>query len=316
MLNPTMLRFSLLRFSLRGFRYAAFIIFHCRPFCFLSTAASLAAQGVQITGAVTARQPIPNDYCTMPPSEDRFLTTDSAVWVVLHYSGGQAGDKATVDWFDPTGTLYRTYSFTQSSSGGNYCYAYYISIYGYFPATSPGNWRVRLRWNDTEAFSKSFAISAPPASPLTLITDTTFPKATLGAPYSLNLQASGGTAPYRWSFTSGTPASGNGLYIRRKPERHTDPHGILSNGVTPGRFGLTAEYSGPGCYLGRRPARVEHRRGVAGLFLHRGRRGAGPSVGEPLQRRPAAELSASNDVEMAGGVTEDRDIRRGRWTFR
>ena len=51
-------------------------------FLLLGAAASLTAQDVRVTNAVTARQPIPNNNCTMPPSEDRFLTTDSAVWIV------------------------------------------------------------------------------------------------------------------------------------------------------------------------------------------------------------------------------------------
>ena len=100
-------------------------------FLLLGAAASLTAQDVRITNAVTARQPIPNNNCTMPPSEDRFLTTDSAVWVVNTWTGGQAGNTIYWEWFDPTGAIYRTNSFTQPTSGGNWCGSYYISIYGY-----------------------------------------------------------------------------------------------------------------------------------------------------------------------------------------
>ena len=173
-------------------------------FLLLGAAASLTAQDVRITNAVTARQPIPNNYCVMPPSEDHFLTTDSAVWVVSTWTGGQAGNTVYWEWFDPTGAIYRTNSFTQPTSGGNWCFSYYISIYGYGPAANPGNWRVRMRSKDTEVFSRSFTISVPQSSPLTLITDTTFPKATLGAAYSFSLQVSGGTTPYRWSISDGT----------------------------------------------------------------------------------------------------------------
>jgi hypothetical protein len=74
-----------------------------------------------------------------------------------------------------------------------------------------GNWRVRMSVGDNELFSRSFMISAPPSSLLTPITDTTLPKATLGATYSFNLQVSGGTTPYRWSISDGTLPPGLSL---------------------------------------------------------------------------------------------------------
>lgn len=49
----------------------------------------------------------------------------------------------------------------------------------------------------------------PPSSPTRLqITTTTIPAATAGQSYSTTLQASGGTAPYSWTITSGELASG------------------------------------------------------------------------------------------------------------
>ncbi len=89
-------------------------------FLCLLTAAMLPAQSVTVTSAVTTREPVPNNSCAVPPSESRFLATDSAVWVVFSYSGGQAGDNGYVEWFDPAGSLYTTNSFQQTSTGGSY----------------------------------------------------------------------------------------------------------------------------------------------------------------------------------------------------
>ena len=162
-----------------------------------------AQSSIQVSSAVTARLPIPGNACTAPPAETNFLTTDNQVWVVFSYTGGAAGDTGYLEWFDPNGKLYVTSTLQQTVSGGTHCYYYYIGIFGYTPATEPGNWRVRLRWNDTEVFSNPFTISTPAASQLALVSNTTLPQATVGAPYSFTFQASGGTPPYKWSLSSG-----------------------------------------------------------------------------------------------------------------
>src|SRR3974390_1961601 len=168
----------------------------------------LSAQGIQVTSAVTARLPIPGNYCTAPPPETNFLSTDNSVWLVYQYTGGTAGDSAFVEWFDPSGTLYATASYKQAGTGGNWCYAYFISIFGYPPATTPGLWRVRLRFNDTEVLSRNFTIAAAADSALALVNNTVLPQAILGAPYTVALQASGGTSPYSWKLTNGSAPPG------------------------------------------------------------------------------------------------------------
>ncbi|MFZ0420464.1 MAG: Ig domain-containing protein [Candidatus Sulfotelmatobacter sp.] len=48
----------------------------------------------------------------------------------------------------------------------------------------------------------------PPPSPALTITTTSFPNGTVGAAYSVALQASGGTSPYTWSVASGNLPTG------------------------------------------------------------------------------------------------------------
>src|ERR1039457_5121598 len=163
---------------------------------------------IQVTSAVTTRLPIPGNSCTAPPAETNFLTTDNRVFLVFSYTGGASGDSGFVEWFDPNGSLYFTSNVQQASLGGAVCGFNYIGIYGFTPATEPGNWRVRLRVNGTEVFSRPFTISAPSASPLALVSNTTLPQATVGAPYSFTFQASGGTPPYKWSLSTGQPPPG------------------------------------------------------------------------------------------------------------
>jgi len=155
---------------------------------------------IQVTNGVTAHS-VPSGPCSLPPASSHFVTSDDKAWVVFTYNGGLAGDQGFVDWFDPSGSLYLTNNFTQQGSGGGYCYEYFISISGFYPASQPGTWRVRLRWNSTEVFSRNFTISAP----IVLTNNLALPQAIAGSGYSYTLQTSGGTPPFVWSVT-GLPA--------------------------------------------------------------------------------------------------------------
>ena len=83
--------------------------------------------------------------------------------------------------------------------------------------------------------------------------------------------------------------------------------GSVSTNAAPGGFSLAAEYSGPQYFADRRTSRIEHRRRLAGIFLHAGQRGARPPTGESHQQRLTAELLRIDEFAMVSRLTEKRD---------
>lgn len=77
--------------------------------------------------------------------------------------------------------------------------------------TLPG--QATIIYHDSDGNSSpipvSFTITAPPAPPK--ITTTSLPPATVGASYSVQLQATGGTGPLRWSVVTGSLPAGVAL---------------------------------------------------------------------------------------------------------
>ncbi len=111
---------------------------------------------------VTASETASTGICPgLPPPQAAFLSSASAVWFDFTYSGGNAGDQFQIQWFEPNGNLYSagTSTYTQSGTGGSYCYEYYIGIEGYVPSTFPGTWTVKLVRNSTQVYAtQQFAI--------------------------------------------------------------------------------------------------------------------------------------------------------------
>jgi hypothetical protein len=70
---------------------------------------------------------------------------------------------------------------------------------------TPGNWEVRLFWNDRGIAVTAFKISAPAESIVNIANRTLLPQATLTVPYRLQLTARGGTGPYRWTASKALP---------------------------------------------------------------------------------------------------------------
>jgi hypothetical protein len=163
-------------------------------------AACLCGAQPTVTAGVTAAT---RGSCTLPPSQSIFSTTDAQVWFDFDYAGGNAGDNYAVQWFEPNGKLYTTFTFTQAATGGTSCYEYFIYLAGEPPANNPGGWTVDLLWNGTQIYSLPFTITAQASSPPQITTSGTLPGGTVATPYSQTLSATGGTPPYSWSVLGG-----------------------------------------------------------------------------------------------------------------
>ncbi len=127
----------------------------------------------------------------------------------------------------PSGAQGTSYSKSLAANGGTAPYNWSITS-GSLPAgislnagtglisgtpTANGSFPITVAVNDasnpaqTKSATISFVIAAPPIS----ITTTSLPSATQGTSYSKSLAATGGTAPFVWSITSGSLPAGLSL---------------------------------------------------------------------------------------------------------
>ena len=132
----------------------------------------------------------------------------------------------------PSGTANAGYSATLSVSGGTAPYTWSIST-GQLPAgltlapatgaisgtpTTSGNYSFGVTATDSTSTPQSatatitLSIAAATSTPVPLaITSSSLATGTVGSGYSSALQASGGSAPYTWSITSGSLPAGLSL---------------------------------------------------------------------------------------------------------
>ncbi len=110
--------------------------------------------------------------CPAGPAKSSFTSADRQVFLDFSYTRGNAGDTFLIEWFKPDGTLYLSSNFTQTSTGGSYCYYYYISIAGWPPADTLGNWTAKLAWNGTVIASAPFTIVAASNALITTVAGT------------------------------------------------------------------------------------------------------------------------------------------------
>ncbi len=132
----------------------------------------------------------------------------------------------------PQGVVSASYTGTLSVTGGTAPYTWSIAS-GQLPAglslapntgvisgtpTASGSYSFGVSVVDSSSSAQSatatvpLTVAAAPATPTALtINSTSLPSGTIGSGYSSSLQASGGTAPYTWSFISGNLPAGLSL---------------------------------------------------------------------------------------------------------
>jgi hypothetical protein len=165
------------------------------------------AAGIQLTSVHVARVPPPgiNNPRIIVDNETDFLTTDLAAWYLVIYNGGHKGDKIRVEWRNPMGALAQQNDHTQINDGLMRL-SWRLLISGGPAAFAPGDWQVRLFWNDRGVGVTNFRISTPPESIVNIGSRTLLPAGTVAVPYYFQLTAKGGSPPYQWTALKAFPA--------------------------------------------------------------------------------------------------------------
>jgi subtilisin-like proprotein convertase family protein len=124
----------------------------------------------------------------------------------------------------PDGALAAPYSQILTASGGAIVYTYAVTA-GTLPAglvlgtdgvvsgtpTAPGTYNFTVTATDLVGCTGSQAYSLTVPCPTITLSPASLPDGTVGTPYSQSITASGGTAPYTYAVTAGSPPTGVNL---------------------------------------------------------------------------------------------------------
>jgi len=113
-----------------------------------------------------------NNTCKTPPAIGSFKTTDASVWLYFEANPVSQSDVFHLKYYKPDGTGYSTID-ARTTLSGYVCYSYYINIAGDVPASLPGNWTVKIFYNQNSnpMATLNFTIanaSGPTQPPVTL----------------------------------------------------------------------------------------------------------------------------------------------------
>lgn len=137
--------------------------------------------------------------CTAPPRVYTFQPTDSVAYSWTYVSGVRSGDSVRWEWYMPNGTLYTTATYTLTFTG-NGCFWAGIYIAGYPPASTPGNWSVRVFYNGAQIVTESFTITGSTGPTVNEVepNDTPSQAQLIPVPSTVNGQASPGATTGNW----------------------------------------------------------------------------------------------------------------------
>ncbi|HYP13166.1 MAG TPA: putative Ig domain-containing protein, partial [Bryobacteraceae bacterium] len=207
-------------------RFAPVFLF-CLALCFGQTklqspTQSQTNQAVNVVKVTLARAIVAGDPCNArTASESSYVTSDPFVWLVLSYSGVASDQELVVEWVQPSEKVYYSQPIKiRATNNTPSCVSATLAVAGEPPAAMPGNWKVRLKAQDTTLVQGAFKVELPKRGSLSVISSSVLPEAVQGGDYTHQLAASGGTAPYTWSAQGDWPAD---LKLRPTGEIHGRP---------------------------------------------------------------------------------------------
>jgi len=97
------------------------------------------------------------DACSQTASQTDFSGADTSV-VLAASVVAPKGSGGRVEWMDPRGEVSLTSHYTKQTDGPE-CIMKMLPVAGRPPASDPGDWRVRLFWQENDVFTLKFSIS-------------------------------------------------------------------------------------------------------------------------------------------------------------
>jgi murein DD-endopeptidase MepM/ murein hydrolase activator NlpD len=119
---------------------------------------TIAGSAQRVLGVQTMTNIIPTS-CTTPPSVSTFQPSDPQATLYFVLNNCSSGDRVAANWYKPDSSLYTTYSWNPIGNPGNYCFWDWISVANNPPASTPGNWTVRISVNGGLLSSLNFTIA-------------------------------------------------------------------------------------------------------------------------------------------------------------
>ncbi len=126
------------------------------------TAAEVGAAQVQRYVMTKPKPPSCSEALANPPlGYVSFSTGEAEAYLWFYVTALKQGDVVATEYYTPTGRLFADISgpFNALQSDGNYCFTdTALKINGGVPATSPGEWKVRVTLNSAQLFELKFTI--------------------------------------------------------------------------------------------------------------------------------------------------------------
>ncbi|MDQ3010585.1 MAG: beta galactosidase jelly roll domain-containing protein, partial [Acidobacteriota bacterium] len=121
------------------------------------TVTQAGAGGITIMDHRMTGGPIPTQ-CVAPVAKYNFTPTDAQAYQWTLVSGANIGDVMRWEFVQPNGTIYFQTATSPLTFSGNVCFSASIFIAGSAAASLPGNWQVRVIYNNTLILTENFTI--------------------------------------------------------------------------------------------------------------------------------------------------------------